>query len=160
MPQPQQRRIWVTSATYTTAHGNTGSTTHWARPGIEPTSSWILVGFIPNEPQQELHLMDSWLNSDTAGSDTILAKTCWLKISALSLIYAVSCGVYWNKSWYLFKNCNMRFFAKGTGKIFKRDGDNTSHAATRNSIDLLWNGLLTLLPSKLTVRASWLDSSL
>ena len=34
------------SATYTTAHGNTGSLTHWARPGIEPTTSWFLVGFV------------------------------------------------------------------------------------------------------------------
>ena len=31
------------------AKGNTGSLTHWARPRIEPTSSWILVGFI-SEP--------------------------------------------------------------------------------------------------------------
>ena len=31
---------------YTTAHGNTRSLTRWARPGIEPASSWILVGFI------------------------------------------------------------------------------------------------------------------
>ena len=42
------------SMTYTTAHGNTGSLTHWARPGIEPTSSWILVMFISAAPQQEL----------------------------------------------------------------------------------------------------------
>ena len=27
-PEPQQRRIRVTSATYTTAHGNAGSLTH------------------------------------------------------------------------------------------------------------------------------------
>ena len=27
-------------------HGNAGSLTHWARPGIEPTSSWILVRFV------------------------------------------------------------------------------------------------------------------
>ena len=27
---------------------------HWARPGIEPTSSWILVGFISAAPQWEL----------------------------------------------------------------------------------------------------------
>ena len=32
--------------TYTTAHGNAGSPTHWARPGIKPASSWILVQFI------------------------------------------------------------------------------------------------------------------
>ena len=44
--------------TYTTAHSNAGSLTHWVRPGIEPTSSWVLVGFITAEPQQELLL---WL---------------------------------------------------------------------------------------------------
>ena len=44
MPQPQQRGIWAASATNTTGHGNAGS--HWARPGIEPASFWMLVGFI------------------------------------------------------------------------------------------------------------------
>ena len=32
--------------TYTTARGNAGSLTHCERPGIKPTSSWILVGFL------------------------------------------------------------------------------------------------------------------
>ena len=31
---------------YATAHGNAASLTHWARPGIKPASSWILVGFL------------------------------------------------------------------------------------------------------------------
>ena len=31
---------------YTTAHGKAGSLTQWGRPGIEPSSSWILVGFV------------------------------------------------------------------------------------------------------------------
>jgi len=44
MPQPQQCSIQATSATYTTAHGNAGSLTHWARPGIAPTISRFLVG--------------------------------------------------------------------------------------------------------------------
>ena len=39
---------------YTTAHSNPRSLTHYARPGIESTSSWILVGFITAEPRQEL----------------------------------------------------------------------------------------------------------
>ena len=30
----------------TTAHSNTRSLTHWARPGIDPASLWILVGFV------------------------------------------------------------------------------------------------------------------
>ena len=40
--------------TYTTAHGSTRSLTYWARPEIEITSSWILVGFVCTVPQWEL----------------------------------------------------------------------------------------------------------
>ena len=47
-------RFWATSATYSTAHGNTGSLTQWARPGIEPATSWFLVWFVSTVPQQEL----------------------------------------------------------------------------------------------------------
>ena len=39
-------RIWTTSVTYTTDHGNVGFPTHWARPEIKPTSSRILVSRI------------------------------------------------------------------------------------------------------------------
>ena len=45
-PQPQQCEIQATSVTYTTAQGYARSFTHWVRPGIEPTSSWMLVGFL------------------------------------------------------------------------------------------------------------------
>ena len=45
-PEPQQGQIQAVSVTYTTAHGNTGSLTHWARPGIKPTISWFLVRFV------------------------------------------------------------------------------------------------------------------
>ena len=38
--------IWATSATYTTAHDNAESLTCWAKPGIEPASSCMLVGFV------------------------------------------------------------------------------------------------------------------
>ena len=54
MPQPQQLRLQATPATYTTAHGNAGSLTHWARPGIEPASSQTLIRFISTEPQWKL----------------------------------------------------------------------------------------------------------
>ena len=40
--------------THTTAHGNAGSLTHGARPGIEPASSCILVGFVSAAPRREL----------------------------------------------------------------------------------------------------------
>ena len=40
--------------TYITAQGNTRSLMHWARPGMEPASSWILAGFITSEMRWEL----------------------------------------------------------------------------------------------------------
>ena len=46
MPQPHQWQIRATSVTYTTACGNTGSLTHWVRPGIKPTWSWIPIRFV------------------------------------------------------------------------------------------------------------------
>ena len=45
-PQPWQYRIQAVSATYTTAHGNARSLPHWVRPGMEPATSWFLVGFV------------------------------------------------------------------------------------------------------------------
>ena len=60
MPQPQQCQIWAESETYTTAHHNAGSLTHWARPGIKPASLWLLVGLITAEPQMGTsHFSDS-----------------------------------------------------------------------------------------------------
>ena len=40
--------------TYTTAHGNARSLTHWVRRGAEPASSSILVRFLSPEPRREL----------------------------------------------------------------------------------------------------------
>ena len=56
LSQPQQCQIQATSSTYTMAHENTGSLTHWVRPGIKPVSSRVLVRFITTEPQQELFI--------------------------------------------------------------------------------------------------------
>ena len=53
-PQPQECRIQATSATHTTAHGKARSFTYGESPRIEPATSWILVGFVTTEPQQEL----------------------------------------------------------------------------------------------------------
>ena len=38
------------------SHSNARSLTHWAQPGIEPTSSWTLVGIVTAEPQWELQI--------------------------------------------------------------------------------------------------------
>ena len=37
-------------STYTTTHRNARSLIHWARPGTEPKSSWLLVRFITAKP--------------------------------------------------------------------------------------------------------------
>ena len=41
------RQIQAASATYTTAHGNARSPTHWSRPGIKPASSWSQSDLLP-----------------------------------------------------------------------------------------------------------------
>ena len=57
------------SATYTAAHGNTGSLTHQGRPGIKPATSRFLVRFISTAPQWELQnaeileTANTWLSS-------------------------------------------------------------------------------------------------
>ena len=38
----------------TTATAMSDPSIHRVRPGIEPVASWILVGFVSAEPQQEL----------------------------------------------------------------------------------------------------------
>ena len=54
MLRPLQRGIRAVSVSYATFHGNTGSSTHWVRPGIEPATSWNLIRFISAEPQRDL----------------------------------------------------------------------------------------------------------
>ena len=46
MTEQQQHGIWAASVTYTIAHGHARFLTHWARPGIEPAPSWMLVRFV------------------------------------------------------------------------------------------------------------------
>ena len=48
---PAEPRLWTTPQLI---HSNTGSLSNWARAGTEPTSSWILVGFVSTVPQQEI----------------------------------------------------------------------------------------------------------
>ena len=55
-PQLQQHQIQAASATYTTGHSNARSLTHWSRPGIKLTSSWVLVRYVSTEPHWELPL--------------------------------------------------------------------------------------------------------
>ena len=66
------RQICAVSVTYTTAHSDVGFLTHWARPWIEPASSWILVGLVSGEPQWELpsNLLLSKIHYNFIGDET------------------------------------------------------------------------------------------
>ena len=49
----------------TIAQGTAGSLTHWARPGIEPATSWLLVGFVNHwATTGTLHLLFLMKSSD------------------------------------------------------------------------------------------------
>ena len=47
-------RIRAASVTYTTVCGSARSLTYRARPGIQPATSWFLVGFVSAVPLREL----------------------------------------------------------------------------------------------------------
>jgi len=76
MPEPQQHGSRASSATHTTAHGNAGSLTHGARPGIESATLWLLVGFV-----------NHWATTGTPNRDFL--NDCVKHTSELS--WAVSC---------------------------------------------------------------------
>ena len=85
--QPQQRGIWAAFLTYTTANGNAGSMAHWARAGIEPASSWRVVGFASSVPQQELL---SILSLTSYSSPSIFKHSGFsLSIPHLSYLYNI-----------------------------------------------------------------------
>ena len=47
-------QIRAAAVAYATVYSKAGSLTHWVRPGMEHTSSWILVRFIPAVPERQL----------------------------------------------------------------------------------------------------------
>ena len=49
--------VGATAARLHHSHSNTGSLTHWSRPGIEPATSWFVVGFVSTAPGQALQIV-------------------------------------------------------------------------------------------------------
>ena len=104
-----QARGWitVTAASLHYSHSNSGSElhlqptpqlmatpdplTHWERPGIQPTSSWILVRFLTHWATWELHESDScitlWISWFRAGAnmETMNSRlwSCWNRVQWL-----------------------------------------------------------------------------
>ena len=68
--------------TYTTVHGISGLLTHLARPGIEPVSSWILVGFV-----------NHWAMTETPKSVFSICCVKFYSILYIPLLYSSHCTV-------------------------------------------------------------------
>ena len=94
--EEQDEWIRAASATYTTAHGNAKSLTHWARTGIEPTTSWFLVGFV-----------NHWA---TTGTPTIFYLLIYEQVylsgwsSALSIYFPFIAGFILSHRFLLYLN--------------------------------------------------------
>jgi len=81
--QPQPHQIQAASVTYTTTHGNAGSSTHWVRTDIKPYPSWILAGFVTTEPWREppTHwvFIKNFLSVTKNLKSTVLMMLIWTK---------------------------------------------------------------------------------
>ena len=74
-PKPQQGQIQAASVTYTTAHSNAGSLTHWLRPGIEPATSWVSA-----VPWWELlfFFFFVWFKGNCDTENSFFSLACWI----------------------------------------------------------------------------------
>ena len=88
--------VQVSSETYATACSNAGSLTHWARPGIKPASSWILVRFLtrwtttgtPRETHIQIQLNHVEAMCPWAGSWLFLSLTSVHEKTATSQLWS------------------------------------------------------------------------
>ena len=84
------------------SRSNAGSLMHWARPGLEPMSSWILARFVTSEPQQELLDVSSlwWQWGREKGNSSAMHKRCdidqrwWQRF--LHVLLLPDGGLWWN----------------------------------------------------------------
>ena len=145
MPQPQQRQIRAVSVTYTTAHGHAGSLTRWARPGVGPTTSWFLVGFVSATPQRKLwHInlyQERWLSHkphivDTYQLETTPLYTCTYACVFVSFwgLIILSINTAFLFFWYCFlKSCIRNTWAFPLKKKHNEKNKNISfHSFTHN----------------------------
>ena len=155
--------MWAASGTYTTAHGNAGSLTHWARPGIEPSSSWILVRFPSTEPQRELQVwrfnntflqtfLDLWVEKGIKAEIRKYFWTCnnnknnryqnsWMQLSS-SLREIITLNFYLKKFFYDHTCSIWKFLGRGLNPSPKCD-----NAGSFNSLgwagDWTWASAVT-----------------
>ena len=115
-PQPQQRGIRAVSVTYTIAHGSTEPLTHWVRPGIRPTSLWILVRFVTTEPQWELKsVLSNEIHWENLSKFWLIVDTVWL--GYVSTLAGFNIKMDWNKSTLFGRNFLSPYFFGYVGRL-------------------------------------------
>ena len=89
----------VAAATYTTAHGNVGSLTHRARPGIEPATSWFLIRFVNYWATVGtpflLFFSFFFLSSFLFLSSFFFSFSCGRSVLLCSICWARPCDLHW-----------------------------------------------------------------
>ena len=107
--------------TYTTAYSNARSLTHWARPGIEPVSSWMLVRFVNwwatmGTPYEHFKRNNEYRPLNTS--------VCLFKLGPFSLFYQEESCVLWRALWEVqwFRSCsyvpNKTLLSTGKGQVY------------------------------------------
>ena len=104
-------QIGAAAADLHCSHSNARSLTHWARPGIEPVSSWILVGSVCAEPWWELLPLFLKLFFFTPRVDFTALLFCLLLSLSLHLIRIVL---------YIFHRCSPYNFHFNAYILWKR----------------------------------------
>ena len=92
-------RIRATAASLYPSHSNAGSLTHWVRPGIEHTSSQILVRFVSPEAQRELLFLFLQMQKLMIKSTTRYESN---KVSlGFSTVFLMACSIQLQYSAYI-----------------------------------------------------------
>ena len=112
-PQPQQHQIRAASATYTTAHSNTGSLTHWVRSGMKSATSWFFASAAPRgelrdtlplvECKSIFHLIRISSSSNADGDFSCTCLTIHISPSIKQCLYLFVHGMHiLNLSWFFY----------------------------------------------------------
>ena len=85
------------------SYGNARSLIHSARPGIEPASSWMLVGFLTAEPQWELLYVDFLMMAILGGVRwCLIVVLCCISLIISNVEYLFMCFLAVSMSFFFF----------------------------------------------------------
>ena len=107
-----------------TAHGNARSLTHWARPGIEHATSWILVGFVNHWATMGT---PDCLNFTGPGNESFTMSACMWPLEYNGVVgssYIIESGT--DRLIHFPRYCALMgdhrtYSSRCTGKIYKKE---------------------------------------